>query len=52
MKITFGKKVYNNQKINSVLKQSKRITQMGKYIKKFEKNIFKFFKKKYCVISI
>ncbi len=47
MRITYGKNVYGIQEINSVNKQLKQSTQMGKSVKEFEKKIAKKFSKKY-----
>ena len=47
MKISYGKNVYGAQEINSVIKQLKKSTQMGKSVNEFEKKIAKKFSKKY-----
>ena len=47
MKINYGQNVYNQKEINAVLKTLKNGTQMGSSVGKFEKNISKFFSKKY-----
>ena len=47
MKISYGKNVYNQKEINSVLRTLKKSTQMGMAVKKFEKNISNLFQKKY-----
>ena len=44
MKISYGKNVYGTQEIDSVIKQLKKSTQMGKSVKEFEKKISKIFK--------
>ena len=45
--ITYGKNVYDNEEIKSVIKTLKNSTQMGKYVEHFEKKISKLFSKKY-----
>ena len=47
MKITYGKNVYGKEEINSVIKQSKKTTQMGVSVNSFENLIAKKFSKKY-----
>tara|TARA_B100000674_G_C37902236_1_gene944302 strand:- start:52 stop:1239 length:1188 start_codon:yes stop_codon:yes gene_type:complete len=47
MKISYGKNVYGKEEINSVIKQLKTTTQMGKSVSKFENLIAKEFSKKY-----
>ena len=47
MKISYGKNVYGIEEINSVIKQLKKSTQMGKSVNEFEKKIAKKFSKKY-----
>ncbi len=47
MKITYGKNVYNNLEISSVVKSLKKTTQMGKSVSNFEKKISKYFGKRY-----
>tara|TARA_B100001964_G_C14259122_1_gene614319 strand:+ start:965 stop:2158 length:1194 start_codon:yes stop_codon:yes gene_type:complete len=47
MKITYGKNVYGSEEINSVVKQLKKSTQMGRSVFSFEKKITKMFSKKY-----
>ena len=47
MKISYGKNVYGAEEINSVIKQLKKSTQMGKSVNEFEKKIAKKFSKKY-----
>ena len=47
MKISYGKNVYNQKEIKSVLRTLKKSIQMGIAVKKFEKNIFNLFQKKY-----
>ena len=39
--ITYGKNVYDNEEIKSVIKTLKNSTQMGKYVEHFEKKISK-----------
>ena len=41
MKISYGKNVYGIEEINSVNKQLKKSTQMGKSVNEFEKKISK-----------
>ena len=50
MRITYGKNVYGIEEINSVNKQLKQSTQMGKSVKEFEKKIAKKFSKKYGIM--
>ena len=45
--ISYGKNVYDNKEIAAVLKTLKRSTQMGLSVEKFEKEIAKFFSKRY-----
>lgn len=47
MKISYGKNVYGEQEINSVVSQLKKTTQMGVSVNKFEKKISNIFSKKY-----
>ena len=47
MKISYGKNVYGNEEINSVVKQLKKTTQMGPEVQKFEQLIAKHFSKKF-----
>ena len=47
MKISYGKNVYGKEEINSVVKQLRTTTQMGKSVSKFENLIAKEFSKKY-----
>jgi CDP-6-deoxy-D-xylo-4-hexulose-3-dehydrase len=47
MKITYGKNLYNNLEISSVVKKLKKTTQMGEAVSNFEKKIAKYFGKKY-----
>ena len=48
--ITYGKNVYDNEEIKSVIKTLKNSTQMGKYVDNFEKKISKLFSKKYALM--
>ena len=41
--ITYGKNVYDNEEIKSVIKTLKNSTQMGKCVEYFEKKISKLF---------
>ena len=47
MKITYGKNLYNNLEISSVVRTLRKTTQMGKSVSNFEKKISKYFGKKY-----
>ena len=47
MKITYGKNLYNNLEISSVVRKLKKTTQMGEAVSNFEKKIAKYFGKKY-----
>ena len=47
MKITYGKNLYNNLEISSVVRKLKKTTQMGEAVSNFEKKISKYFGKKY-----
>ena len=47
MKITYGKNLYNNLEISSVVKTLKKTTQMGKSVSNFENKISKYFGKTY-----
>ena len=47
MKITYGKNLYNNLEISSVVKTLKKTTQMGVAVSNFENKIAKYFGKKY-----
>ena len=47
MKITYGKNLYNNLEISSVVKTLRKSTQMGNSVSTFEKKIAKYFGKKY-----
>ncbi len=47
MKITYGKNLYNNLEISSVVKKLRKTTQMGDAVSNFEKKIAKYFGKKY-----
>ena len=46
-KISYGKNVYDNREIKSVLKTLKKSTQMGRSVEIFENKIAKLFSKKY-----
>ena len=46
-KISYGKNVYDNREIKSVLKTLKKSTQMGISVEIFENKIAKLFSKKY-----
>ena len=50
MKISYGKNVYGNEEINSVVSQLKKTTQMGSSVNKFETLIAKKFSKKYALM--
>jgi len=47
MKITYGKNLYNELEISSVVKTLKKTTQMGESVSNFEKKISKYFGKRY-----
>lgn len=47
MKISYGKNLYDQEEINSVVKQLRKTTQMGSSVNLFEKQIAKKFSKKY-----
>ena len=47
MKIAYGKNLYNNLEISSVVRTLRKTTQMGKSVSNFEKKIAKYFGKKY-----
>ena len=50
MRINYGQSVHNNEEIDAVVKVLRSSTQMGNYVKKFEKEISKIFSKKYGVM--
>ena len=47
MKITYGKNLYNNLEISSVVRKLRKTTQMGEAVFNFERKIAKYFGKKY-----
>jgi CDP-6-deoxy-D-xylo-4-hexulose-3-dehydrase len=49
-KIPYGKNVYAEEEINSVLRCLKKGTQMGKEVSSFEAKIAKLFNKKYGIM--
>jgi CDP-6-deoxy-D-xylo-4-hexulose-3-dehydrase len=50
-KISYAKTVYGKEEIQAVVKCLKESTQMGKYSRKFEKEIAKLFNKKECLYT-
>ena len=50
MKISYGKNIYGKEEIGAVLSKLKKTTQMGKAVDAFEKQISKYFQKKYALM--
>ena len=50
MKISYGKNVYGEDEISSVVSQLKKTTQMGKSVNNFEKKVAQKFSKKYALM--
>ena len=47
MKISYGKNIYGKEEIRAVTRKLNKTTQMGKAVNTFEKEISKYFNKKY-----